>query len=265
MRNYIGYILLMLLVSSCDDIPNGIVENNFSGYKVLNLEAPFSYQPKSLSDNFKISAEFDNTVNIDSVWFNVLWTGNNKKIVHKVNMADNGSKDVYGDKLKNDKIYSGKTTAMNKQTSGKYKLEIIVRNKKRTEKTVALRYFQHNSTAQNVAPVISGVSMTDTVNAGSKFVFTVDAKDGNGLSDIIRVYYELYKPDGSKIVNSKGVSEFPLFDNGNNDDQKAYDGKFTSALTFPAGYPTGKYKFDFTAVDKAGAKSNVISHNLVVN
>lgn len=264
MRNYFGAILLLLLAASCDDIPSEVIENNFPGNKVLSLETPDSYQPQNLSDTFGVSAKFDNTVNIDSVWFNILWTGDNKKIVERVKMADNGDEAGFGDKTKDDKIYSGKTSEINEKNSGRYEVEIITRNKQGSERIVAVRYFQHISIARNVPPVISNLQMINTVNTGAKFVFSVDVTDQNGLEDVAKVYYELYKPDGSKMVNSQGISEFPLIDNGTVDDQTANDGKYTSGLTFPAGFATGTYKFDFTAVDNSGAKSNIISHNLVV-
>lgn len=264
MRNSFISILLLLLISSCDDIPNEVIENNFDGIRVMNLTAPDVYEPQNSSEEFNVLAGFNQTNNIDSVWFNVSWTGDNKTVVRKIYMTDTGDKNLYGDEKENDKVYSGKTSSLNDESSGKYKLEVFSLDKQGNQKIVALRYFQLTSMAQNIAPVLNNLVMADSVNRGEKFVFKISATDQNGLTDVIKVYYELYRPDGSKISNSQGISEFPLFDNGLADDTQANDGEFTSALTFPVDYETGTYRFDFTAVDKTDAKSNIISHNLVV-
>ena len=82
------------------------------------------------------------------------------------------------------------------------------------------------------------------------------------------VYYEMYKPDGTQQVNSQGLSQFPLYDNGDTSgtgDLTAGDGRYSFKLTFPVEIEIGTWEFRFYAEDRSGALSNVISHNIEVN
>ncbi len=89
---------------------------------------------------------------------------------------------------------------------------------------VALTSFYFNNGQDNVAPFISNLNMPDTLQAGETIRFTVEVSDSNGLNDVEFVFYEAYDPDGNRVVNSQGIYQFPMFDDGNNGDITAGDG-----------------------------------------
>ena len=100
-----------------------------------------------------------------------------------------------------------------------------------------------------------------------QFSFLSKHADNNGLNDIEFVFYEAYNPDGVKVVNSKGISQFPMFDDGNtqeNGDVTSGDGIYSVLLTFPATTQKGTWRFVFYAKDRGGLLSNAIEKSVVV-
>jgi hypothetical protein len=107
--------------------------------------------------------------------------------------------------------------------------------------------------------------MADTVNINQQFTFSVVVSDSNGLSDIVQVYYELFRPDSSQVSNSQGISKFPLADDGEHgNDLIAGDGIYTMFLTIPLGQTLGVWRFEFEAKDRSNKLSNKLIHTLVV-
>ncbi len=118
-------------------------------------------------------------------------------------------------------------------------------------------------------PVISDLFFADSVQFEEVFIFSVLAVDSNGAEDISRVYYELYRPDGSQVANSQGITKFPMFDDGNSQagDETAGDSIYTQKLYFPSNlpsFPSGSYRFEITAEDRTKRLSNTIVHYLEV-
>jgi hypothetical protein len=133
---------------------------------------------------------------------------------------------------------------------------------------VGTHIFNFDNLQINYPPKISDEYFPASVNIGQKFFFSVKAVDQNGPTDIDSVYYKLYRPDGSLVVNSQGISKFLLFDDGVTTitgDLVSQDGIYSNALTFPAGQPLGSWRFELQARDRSGEYSTKISHNLLVN
>jgi hypothetical protein len=120
---------------------------------------------------------------------------------------------------------------------------------------------------QNIPPVIKNVRAPDTLIVPGadtlKIVLSVDVSDANGREDVLSVFFNTFKPDGSP---SSG-NPFQMFDDGNvvaNGDLVKDDGTFSRIIILPPGTTKGKYRFDFQAIDKSDESSNIISHFMVL-
>ncbi len=262
--------LMMFFIASCEKTPTEVIEQPLIQFVVTSISAPGTYVLSGTDSSFVTSVTIENPENISGVWFNISTADGISRIVSGVKMLDNGDK-TNGDEIAGDGIYSGKTFLGKGVKSGKYQIDFFVSDKINPEPAnvhkIGIKYFEVKGGAENYPPEIINVSIPDTVMKEEKFTFSAEVKDSNGLQDIREVYYELFNPNGEQVVNSKGISRFPLFDDGDtnaNGDQAAGDGVYTVFLTIPANQPTGLWEFKFTAVDKSDEKSNKVSHSVYV-
>jgi hypothetical protein len=118
----------------------------------------------------------------------------------------------------------------------------------------------------NHAPVLVGVQGDSSVSIGPGQVIQllVRASDQDGISDILKVYFNTFKPDGSP----SGGNPFLMYDDGNinglSGDQSAGDGTYSLKISLPSGTTPGPYTFEFHAVDRSLDSSNVIIRHLTV-
>jgi hypothetical protein len=83
--------------------------------------------------------------------------------------------------------------------------------------------------------------------------------DQNGLSDIDKVYFVVYRPDGT-TNNSQNL----MFDDGNltdHGDQTAGDGIYSLLIQITSANQKGTYRLEFQAKDRGGKLSNIINHS----
>ena len=86
--------------------------------------------------------------------------------------------------------------------------------------------------------------------------------DQNGLSDIDKVYFLVYRPDGT-TNNSQNL----MFDDGNltdHGDQSAGDGIYSLLIQITSANQKGTYRLEFQAKDRGGKLSNIINHSLLI-
>lgn len=86
--------------------------------------------------------------------------------------------------------------------------------------------------------------------------------DPNGSSDILEVYFKVFRPDGTTNNN-----KFLLFDDGNvneNGDLTAGDGIYSRLIQVDQSNQKGTYRFEFQAEDRPGALSNIINHYVLI-
>ncbi len=117
----------------------------------------------------------------------------------------------------------------------------------------------------NRPPVISDLAAPDTVKLGNQsqsILITVRANDPDGLSDVAKVLFNSYKPDGS----GSGGNPFLMYDDGlaAHGDEKAGDGIFSLLISLPWNTQLGTYRFEFQAFDRSNEPSNVIILRLTV-
>jgi hypothetical protein len=116
--------------------------------------------------------------------------------------------------------------------------------------------------ASNSPPLIQEVSAPDTVSRSAALPLLITARvtDPQGSSDIRRVAFNSYKPDG---VPSSG-NPFIMKDDGTQGDALAGDGVFSITVTITPQNARGNYRFDFFAEDQAGAVSEIVTHIVTV-
>ena len=120
----------------------------------------------------------------------------------------------------------------------------------------------------NRAPVLLDLQAPDTIVLGGQshqFKLEVKATDPDGQSDIAKVFFNSFKPNGSPASGNP----FQMFDDGSEniiyppdtpsgDDVKG-DSIYTLGVTIDASNATGTYRFEFQAVDR----SNVYSQKII--
>ncbi len=259
------YILLLLpfLIWGCEKKYDNVVEVQSSHAQTVFVASVDSFLYVKGDSAFTAQLKIQSKENVKNVFFDVFSPDMDQLNSSPVEMFDNGSSSA-GDAAKGDLIYSNKFPLSRQYPNGKYTIKYYLTNSLNKTFQVAEESFKYNNGQSNVAPVISNLIMPDTIKVGEQFKFSVEVKDSNGYNDIATVYYELFKPDGSIVTNSQGLSKFPLVDNGTSGDAVPGDGKFTMSFEWGGNIP-GAWRFDIHAVDRSKAVSNLISHNVVVS
>ncbi|HDQ45908.1 MAG TPA: hypothetical protein ENN17_10505 [bacterium] len=115
---------------------------------------------------------------------------------------------------------------------------------------------------RNDPPVLSKLQAPDRIsrNAGEPILLTVEAIDPQGPDDILRVYFNTFRPDGSA---SQG-NPFLMTDDGTQGDAEAGDGIYSLMIGIGPQNALGIYRFDFYAEDRGSLTSEVIRHEMEV-
>lgn len=264
--------LLLIFITACEEIPNSTIEQKIINFKAESINAPQEFFYSIADSTFITTIKFSDNESIEKVWLSVRSIDGSSTIIPQIFMSDNGDYYFSGDQTAKDKIYSAIVQMSKNYPSGKYIIEYYVQNSFTYSSENTSKYGSHiftfSNTQKNLPPSIVEVTLPNSVTFEQRFTIMVKVSDPNGLNDIAAVYYELYKPDGSKAVNSQGISEFPLFDNGftsYNGDLVANDGIYSVFLTFPSGQSVGQWRFEFTAMDRSGLKSDKSIHFITLN
>ena len=263
----IFFWIIFLIFNGCEKDFNTVIDAQIDNIQVASVRAIdlIVFNPADSSFTFSIRFSSVNGLNIVSI--NIFSPSNNIINDQPLGLLDNGNITNNGDTTAGDLTYSNKYLFSRNFENGSYNVEYIVTLNDGATKIIASQHFIYNNGKLNTPPVISNLIQPDTVLINVQFTFSVVVNDPDGLQDIKEVYYELFMPNGTKIINNQGISQFPLFDDGNtisNGDVTAGDGRYTVFLTFPSSVTLGSWKFDFTAKDKVGLTSNTITHNVEI-
>ena len=263
-KKFVTLLFISIALTNCEDIPSGVIEPQTIDYRVIKINAPEVF---TLSESNKImesSILIENVETVKRVW-GELHTLNG---LERISSFDATLNDESG----STRTYIGQLEFDEQQLSGFYQLIFFVEDNIGIEgenlKKVGTKQFRLLSEADNLPPEISDLVIPDEVDRNVQFSFSLSVTDPNGLNDIASVFYQLFDPDGNLLSNSQGISEFPLFDNGDtegNSDIAAGDGIYSVFLTFPSTVVTGDWEFIFNAVDLQGLESNTITHIIKVN
>ncbi|MFH0989791.1 MAG: hypothetical protein V1799_07230 [bacterium] len=184
-------------------------------------------------------------------------------------LNDNGIKP---DLRQRDGIFTGLATLNIKRSDvGSYHFELAAFTAEGLRSTtffLPLKVYRSNK-----APVLSNLSAPDTVKLANQtqlLLLTVKVTDSDGLSDIQRVIFNSYRPDGS----SSSGNPFKMYDDGSESilfppegksgDQVKSDGVFSLMISMPATTSTGTYRFEFQAFDRSNEPSNILIQRITV-
>lgn len=268
MKRFFIAVLTVAALWRCDEVPSEVINNPTLNYEVISVNVPDSVRFSTGSPELTLNFQVDDNTNITSVAFSVISEDGEIEIEDHGEMKDNGNSEDYGDAVNNDGIYSGKITLSQDIPKGNYVVTFYVSDKLGLNKTAALKSFYYNNSAIEYPPVISNLSLASQVNTNAEFDFSVKVTDKNGANDIKKVYYRLFRPDGTQQQDSQGNKEFEIYDDGSSQvftggitshDATAGDGIYTGWLAFPTGTAKGDWKFEFEAVDRENNLSEVLT------
>ena len=266
MKKYI-LILIPFLFWGCQKSFNTVVDSQPVNIQVVKVTTADSVSYNQADSTFVISVQLNSSSGVKSVEANIFSPDYNQLNNAPVILYDNGDIANNGDVKQGDNVFSNKFPLSTYYPNGSYTIQYFITDESNNTQMEAVHSFGYSNKQTNNAPVISDISMPNAVSFGTSFIFSIKVNDGNGLSDIDSVYYQLFKPDGTLIINSQNISKFPLSDigdTGTTGDVTAGDGIYTNKLTFPAGQASGSWKFQFIAVDREGLQSNIITQHIVV-
>jgi len=256
MKKLVQIIIIVFITIGCDGISDSIIDPSTANILVTNISAPteLNFTGSDIEENTSIT--FSNSETIEKVWFRLTSQDGSTVITSFTEME------------KDQNVYTGSFKMTEQNPKGIYTIEYYIQTDIQEEKKMASHNFSFENMQNNVPPVISNLNMPDQIDRDVVFKFSVNVEDENGYEDVKDVFYQLFRPNGEQISNSQGITEFPLFDDGNteeNGDEVAFDGIYTVLLLFPSSAAeTGTWKFDFNARDRNDELSNTITHNLVV-
>jgi hypothetical protein len=168
------------------------------------------------------------------------------------------------DQTKGDGLFSGKASFQIRRVQiGTYSVEVIAKTDDACRSNaiiVPLTVFRGDH-----PPIISDLVGPDTIKLGNQsqvLLLTVSARDTDGLTDVARVVFNSYKPDGS----ASGGNPFLMFDDGQSThgDVRPGDGVFSLLISLPSNTPLGTYRFEFQAFDRSNEPSNILILRITV-
>lgn len=257
---YIVPLLCILFFTGCEKDYDEIINPSVTGYEVELIN-----NADSLDYGLGDSIVYLQMKVIPAAAVSEIFVITSSPYTINTRLHDNGNIEN-GDTTAGDGIFSGRMILSNTFPSGTIELSYRISNR-----LAARQYIYFENGEEKFPPVVSDLSIPDSVMFGETFVFSVMVTDQNGIEDVRRVYYELFRPDGSQVFNSQGISQFPMLDDGNSSGQSGDaaegDSIYSFKLAFPPNqpaFPAGTYKFHFTAEDKSRRMSNTLIHNLEV-
>ena len=162
-------------------------------------------------------------------------------------------------------VYQNNFLMQQQFLNGNYIVNIYVEDATGNNQLAAIAGFNFNNGQDNIAPVIANTIVdpdTAVVTQRTVILTSVEASDSNGTNDIDEVYFIVYKPDGSTNGN-----KILLFDDGRiieNGDVTPDDGIYSRLIEVDETNDKGTYRFEFQAIDRSGASSNIINHFVLI-
>lgn len=263
--NKISFLLIALLIAGCSKDYNNVVSVPVINFQVSGIETvnSFNFNPSDSSITLKV--KFSSVEGVTSVFCDI-YTPDNKQLNNShITLSDNGDLTMNGDAVKDDKVFSNKFKMSSVYVNGNYNVKYFATLQDGSEKLVAQQIIKYDNGQSNIAPVISDVMVDpDTITANGPVAILTSVKtiDQNGQNDIEKVYFIVYKPDGT--TNN---SQIEMFDDGNvttNGDQTSGDGIYSRIIQVDQNNAKGTYTFKFRAIDRGGKLSNEISKEVVI-
>lgn len=248
----IALLLIPLLFWGCDKTFENVIDVNRENYQVTSVSPTgnFVYNPNDSLITIRIN--FTSGSEVSDVSFDMIASDGSLLNSSPVPLFDN-----------NDNRFYNQFPLSEYYPNGIYNLKYYVNEQTGSNALVAWGSFKYNNGQDNVAPVLSNLVIPDSVQKEQTFVFNVKAFDANGLSDIDIVFFDLFRPDTSRVTEGP----FFMHDDGNLEvfgDSVAGDGIYSFKNSFAATAQTGNWRFVFQAKDRSDSLSNIIEHLMLV-
>ena len=261
---YVFLVLTFTFFWGCEKEYNNLIESFNPDYQVRVVSPSDSIQYNSSDSLITIRISFSSSANIKNVYCYVYAVDNTLLNSSPLYLLDNGNLSN-GDDVANDGSFANKIPLSESYPNGIYNIKYFVTDISGKTNQAALGTFKFDNGQANIAPIISDdVVDPDTAVVTSTTIILTSVKvfDQNGLSDIDKVYFVVYRPDGS----SSNIQNF-LFDDGNvldHGDQTAGDGIYSLLIQITSANAKGTYRLEFRAKDRGGKFSNIINHSLLI-
>jgi hypothetical protein len=249
------FLLIPLLIWGCEKTYDNLIDtstdnfqvNSLSGIKDINLLE----NPEDSILTFTMT--FTALSQVSDAYFDIYFSDNSK-----INSSPVEMQEIFDDTF-SAQFFLGRANPI-----GNYTVRFSAIGVEGTAKQVALGSFYFNNGQDNLPPVISNTVIepdTAVVNDTTVILTSVEAMDPNGQTDILEVYFIVYRPDGS-TNNTKVL----LFDDGNsqNGDNVAGDGIYSRLIQVNQNNQKGTYRFEFRAKDRLGDLSNILNHFVLI-
>lgn len=261
--SFLSFILSFLLLWGCEKDYTNIVDVENPSYQVVRVNVKSSFQyPIDTMAVFRL--ELNSSKDIKDVFCDVYSPDKKKINTAPLYLLDNGDP-ANGDIQKDDNIYSAVFPLDSNQINGNYEVKYFVNDRLNKTNQVATSAYNYNNGKSNIAPVISNSIVdpdTVVVTTTTLILTSVQAYDQNGLNDIEKVYFVVYRPDGTTNGNQN-----ILYDDGNlteHGDETAGDGIYSLLIQINQSNTKGTYRFEFRAKDRGGKLSNIINHFVLI-
>jgi hypothetical protein len=179
-------------------------------------------------------------------------------------LLDNGSSP---DVRAQDSVYSAKVTVkITRSDIGKYYIVLWATNE--SGNMSSSLYLPFTVVRYNRPPILSNLRMDTVVSIGTStdtLQLSVTASDLDGQNDIVKVFFNSYKPNGA----ASSGNPFLMYDDGGSihDDGDAVDGDgiYSLRIILPPTTERGSYRFEFHALDRSNDPSNTIIQRITIN
>ncbi len=257
MKKTLVFLAIILFAISCEKSFDEVVDPSdeiAQTPRIVNVVAPDSFFVSQTNTNLITKVDVKNTNSSTEVYVRL---SNEFGAYLDITLHESGNENGII-------TFEGTFTVDTTYHNGFYSLEFFVKANGNTNLGAIHTVY---IVGRNYPPRLDNLVFPDTVSIGETFIFHVEASDPDGANDLAGVYYNAYDPNGNLVINNDGISDFPMSDNGDTQisgDEVADDQIYTMKLTFPENTPTGAWRFDFYAIDRARAKSEIISHTFTV-
>jgi hypothetical protein len=251
------YLLFIpLLIWGCEQTYDNVIDTSTENYQVSSIAGVKDTIDLKVPGDSLLTPRliFTTQSNVNKVYFNIYDPDNSILNSSPIEMEE----------ISNN-IYENDFELQREYPIGNYSIKFSVTGFDGNNKQVAVSNFYFNNGQDNFPPVISNsVIEPDTVvvTQPTALFVSVEAMDPNGSSDILEVYFIVYRPDGSS--NNTRVQ---LYDDGNvtlNGDVTAGDGIYSRLIQVDQTNQKGTYRFEFQSEDRSGALSNILNHYVLI-
>ena len=256
-------LLIPLLLWGCEKTYENLIDTGTDYYQVSTIAG--------IKDTVDMKVPGDSLLNLRLIFTS---TSQVYKAYFDVYSSDNSrlnSEPIEMYKIIDD-LYENQFLLSRQYPIGNYTIRFSAIGYEGNLKQVAIGNFYFKNGQDNLPPVISNsiIDPDTLVVTQQTLIFTsVEASDPNGSSDILEVYFVVYKPDSTTnnykwlLLDDGSCCPLPPF-NEVSGDLIAGDGIFSRKIQVDQSNQKGTYRFEFRAKDRIGDLSNILNHFVLI-